>query len=208
MTVALTTGPRHHFFGYYGVDAWNPSLRHHLVLETDFDDHRPVLEDRGSVDLVDRETGAFDKLAETSAFNLQRGSMMHWVDAGHGAEFTFNDWEDGCLVSRALNTETRQARTIDGAVAAISPVEPVGLGLDFARMAECRAIVGYDSAVYGRAGRNAVRRIQGSARRFRPLREGRASGQRAQRVFAGSCVDGVRHLPSGPGEVVGVDVVS
>lgn len=142
----LTHGPRHHFFGYYGVDAWDLDIRRHLALETDFDDHRPVREDRASVGLVDRETGTFQPFAETSAFNLQQGSMMHWIDAGFGAEFTYNDWENDRLVSRALNPETREARTIGGAIAAISPTEPIGLGLNFARMAHCRAVVGYDNA--------------------------------------------------------------
>jgi hypothetical protein len=39
----LTRGPKHHFFGYYGVDAWDPDIQAHLALETGFDDHRPVL---------------------------------------------------------------------------------------------------------------------------------------------------------------------
>ncbi len=33
---ALTSGPKHHFFGYYGVNVWNPTMRYHLSLETDF----------------------------------------------------------------------------------------------------------------------------------------------------------------------------
>lgn len=140
---ALTAGPKHHFFGYYGVDAWDPSLRYHLALETDFDDHRPEVGDVALVGVVDRETGSFKVYAQTSAFNLQQGSMMHWIDAGFGAEFTFNDWERGELVSRALNPETGRVRILDRAVAAISPVAPLGIGLNFARMAHCRAVVGY-----------------------------------------------------------------
>ena len=139
----LSKGPKHHFFGYYGVDAWDRPLQRHLALETDFDDHRPEPGEVAKVGLIDRDSGAFSALAETSAFNLQQGSMMHWIDAGFGAEFTFNDWEDGKLASRAVNPETGERRTIDGAVAAISPVEPIGLGLNFARMAHCRAVVGY-----------------------------------------------------------------
>ena len=141
----MTQGPKHHFFGYYGVDAWDPTIQHHLALETDFDDHRPLHSDVASVGLVDRDTGEFERFAQTSAFNLQQGSMMHWIDARFGAEFTYNDWEGERLVSRALNPETHKTRTIDGAVAAISPTEPIGLGLNFARMAHCRAVVGYDN---------------------------------------------------------------
>lgn len=140
---ALSNGPLHHFFGYYGVNAWDPTLRFHLALETDFDDHRPTVGDVANVGLVDRETGDFEALAKTRAFNLQQGSMMHWIDAGVGAEFTFNDWDGDRLVSRAVNPMTRETRTLDRAIAAVSPTEAEGIGLNFARMAHCRAVVGY-----------------------------------------------------------------
>lgn len=140
---ALSVGNKHHFFGYYGVNAWDPTFQYHLSLETDFDDHRPTGDDVANVGLVDRKTGLFESFAQTSAFNLQQGSMMHWIDAGGGAEFTFNDWEDGALISRALNPQTKRVRKLGRAVAAVSPTEPVGIGLNFARMAHCRAVVGY-----------------------------------------------------------------
>ena len=146
MISALSSGPKHHFFGYYGVDFWDPSQRCYLALETDFDDHRPEPEDVAAVGLIDRESGLFSPLAETSAFNLQQGSMMHWIDAGFGAEFTYNDWADGELVSRPLNPETGQARTIQGAVA-VSPTEPIGIGLNIAGMSSCRAVVGYANTI-------------------------------------------------------------
>ena len=111
---ALSTGPKHHFFGYYGINPWSRSMQYHLALETDFHEHRPGLNDIASVGLVDRKTNTFTKYAETSAFNLQQGSMMHWIDVGFGEEFTFNDWENEKLVSRAVHLETGDLRTIEG----------------------------------------------------------------------------------------------
>ena len=108
-----------------------------------FHERRPGLNDIASVGLVDRKTNTFTKYAETSAFNLQQGSMMHWIDVGFGEEFTFNDWENEKLVSRAVHLETGDLRTIEGAIAAVSPIEPLAIGLNFARMAHCRAVVGY-----------------------------------------------------------------
>ena len=139
----LSSPPKHHFYGYYGIEPWDPSRRYHLSLETDFHEHRPVVGDVASVGLIDRETNAFIPYASTGAFNLQQGSMMHWIDVGFGNEFTFNDWENEALVSRAINLQTGEIRTIHGAVAALSPTQPVALGLNFARMAHCRAVVGY-----------------------------------------------------------------
>lgn len=139
----LSSPPKHHFYGYYGIEAWDPSRRYHLSLETNFHEHRPTVEDAASVGLIDRETRTFIPYASTSAFNLQQGSMMHWIDVGFGNEFTYNDWEDEGLVSRAINFQTRETRTIHGAIAALSPTQPVAIGLNFARMAHCRAVVGY-----------------------------------------------------------------
>ncbi len=140
---ALSSGPKHHFFGYYGINPWDRSLRRHLALETDFHKRRPTADDSAAVGLIDRQTNVFTPYAETSAFNLQQGSMMHWIDAGFGEEFTFNDWEGDKVVSRAVNLQTREMRTIQGAIAAKSPTNPVAIGLNYARMAHCRPVVGY-----------------------------------------------------------------
>ena len=125
-------------------------MRYHLALETDFHTHRPLPEDVANVGLIDRETHQFIRYAKTNAFNLQQGSMMHWIagttvdDSNEvRSEFTFNDWEGGNLVSRAINPSTCTARTIQGAIAAVSPTAPIAIGLNYARMAHCRAVVGY-----------------------------------------------------------------
>ena len=146
----LSTSPKHHFFGYYGINPWDSTARYHLALETDFHTHRPLPEDVATVGLIHRETQEFIPHAKTAAFNLQQGSMLHWINGRetgeHDAvrpEFTFNDWEDGTLVSRALNPRTGTIRTIQGAIAAVSPTAPLAIGLNYGRMAHCRAVVGY-----------------------------------------------------------------
>lgn len=140
---ALSLAPKHHFFGYYGINPWDRSLRCHLSLQTDFHERRPTVGDYAAVGLIDRQTHIFIPYARTSAFNLQQGSMMHWIYVGFGEEFTFNDWEDDKLVSRAINPETGKTRAIQGAIAAVSPTEPIAMGLNYARMAHCRPVVGY-----------------------------------------------------------------
>lgn len=139
----LTCKPKHHFFGYYGINPWDHSGRYHLALETDFHTYRPTVSDIANVGVVDRETHRFISYATTSAFNLQQGSMMHWI----GREFTFNDWENGQLISRVLNPITYEVRTIRCAVAAVSPTESMAIGLNYQRMAHCRSVVGYASDI-------------------------------------------------------------
>ena len=142
----LSVGPRHHFFGYYGINPWDRGARYHLALETDFHTHRPLPGDVARVGLICRETHEFIPHAETSAFNLQQGSMMHWItggemggDAGATTEFTFNDWENGSLVSRALNPTTGGVRTIRGAIAAVSPAAQVQCHLKKAALHNSRS---------------------------------------------------------------------
>lgn len=86
----ISNSPKHHFFGYYGINPWDRSFQFHLALETDFHEHRPTKGDSAAVGLLNRQTQDFIPLASTTAFNLQQGSMMHWI----GEEFTFNDWEN------------------------------------------------------------------------------------------------------------------
>ncbi|MDP6117376.1 MAG: hypothetical protein QGF00_18150 [Planctomycetota bacterium] len=141
----LTHPPRHHFFGYYGIDSWDSSCRCHLALETGFHEHPPRPDDVAAVGLIHGDDLTFEPIAQTSAFNLQQGSMMHWIETVHGEEFTLNDWEDGELVSRAISADTRASRTISSAIAAVSPTRPQAIGLNFKRMAQCRSVVGYAS---------------------------------------------------------------
>lgn len=139
----LTQGPKHHFFGYYGVNVWDSGARHHLALQTDFHRRPPQPEDEATVGLVDRETGAFAPYGRTRAFNLQQGSMMHWIDAGHGEELTYNVWRGDRVASLAVEKSSRAERPIDGAIAAVSADGRQAMGLRYDRMYHCRSVVGY-----------------------------------------------------------------
>lgn len=141
---ALTHGPKHHFFGYYGIAAWDRAGAKHLALETDFHERRPEAADSAKVGLVDLASGRFDALVETSAFNLQQGAMLHWIDVGHGEELVYNAWlADGTLGAKALNPVTGRSRDLRGAVAAVGASGRVALGLDRARSFHIRAVTGY-----------------------------------------------------------------
>lgn len=139
----LTLPPKHHFFGYYGINPWNQSGKYHLSLETDFDDRRPTVNDKASVGFVDKATNKFTKVTETPSFNLQQGSMMFWIDIGYGEEFTYNDNHEGQLISYAVHLPSQKKRKIDGPVAAVAPGYDKAIGLDFHRMSYCRPVVGY-----------------------------------------------------------------
>ena len=56
---SLTHGPKHHFFGYYGMCPWNKSQSRLICLESDFQDHLPKPGDPGAICLVEQESGEF-----------------------------------------------------------------------------------------------------------------------------------------------------
>ena len=68
---------------------------------------------------------------------------MHWIDVGFGEELTYNDWDGNRLVSRAVTLVSRESRTIQGAIAAVSTTNPYAIGLNFESMSACRQVVGY-----------------------------------------------------------------
>ena len=139
----LSNGPKNHFFGYYGINPWDLTQTYHLALETDFHHYVPKPNDVAKIGLIDRRTGSFTTISTTSAFNLQQGSMTHWINSDWGEELTHNDWEGDQLVSRAISLETKKCRTIQAAIAAVSPCMSYAIGLNFARMSVCRPVIGY-----------------------------------------------------------------
>jgi hypothetical protein len=139
----LSAKGKHHFFGYYGINPWDRSKRYHLALETDFDDRVPEITDWAQVGVIDARHHRFTPFAKTTAFNLQQGSMMHWIEAGFGEEFVYNAYESPSLVSYAVNLQTQKKRKINSPIAAVSPNGKEAIGLNYIRMWYCRKEVGY-----------------------------------------------------------------
>ena len=83
----LSSTPNHHFYGYYGINPWNKQGQDHLALETITHTHRPRPTDIAKVGLINRQTKRFTPYASTSAYNLQQGCMLHWIDE----EFTLSN---------------------------------------------------------------------------------------------------------------------
>jgi len=141
---AITTGPRHHFFGYYDMRPWDPTGRYHLVLEVDFADRPPGPDDEavvGVVDLADGET--FIPLARTRAWNFQQGAMLHWL-GGPDRTVVFNDRREGRFVCVAHATASGRERIVGPAIAALSDDGRLAATLNFARIAVTRPGYGYE----------------------------------------------------------------
>jgi hypothetical protein len=147
---ALTSGPKHHFFGYYGIPPWNQSGKYLVCLESDFQDHLPAAKEAAAVGLVDAKTGEFKKVGETRAWNLQQGAMLYWNPLDPENEVIFNDRkldQPGKILSVILNVKTGKRRELPLAIAAVSHSGRYALSLDYGRLYRLRKVVGYVDAV-------------------------------------------------------------
>ncbi len=142
----LTSGPKHHFFGYYGISPWNRAGTHMVCLESDFQDHLPKPEEAAGIGLVDVTTGAFRKLTETRAWNFQQGAMLHWNPLQPDSEFLFNERDGDQIISAAYHLKTGGRRTLPRAINGVSRNGRHALCLTYGRLTRLRPVVGYIGA--------------------------------------------------------------
>ncbi|MEN8229288.1 MAG: hypothetical protein ABFS38_14105 [Bacteroidota bacterium] len=143
----LTEGPKHHFFGYYGICPWNKSQTHLLSLETDFQDHMPGLNDAAGIGLVDNRTGRYEKITETKAWNFQQGAFMHWNPLKPDSEILYNDRIDNEIVSIFFDINSGKKRILPRPVNGISHNGKYALSLTYGRLGRMRKVVSYANVV-------------------------------------------------------------
>ncbi len=142
-TRAITSGPKHHWFGYYDKLQFDPSARYVLGMEVDFEHRAPAPEDViqvGMVDLADRDR--WIALAESRAWGWQAGCMLQWLPQSEH-DIIWNDRVDGQFVSYILNTQTRLRRTLPHPIFTLSPNGRDALSIDFHRLEDMRPGYGY-----------------------------------------------------------------
>ncbi len=144
---ALTHGPLFHWFGYYDKLEFDPTGRYVLGQEVDFENRSPKPDDIIHVGMVDtRDDNRWIDLGQTRAWNWQQGCMLQWRP-GSSHEVLWNDregdGEDAHFVTRVLNVETRQMRTLPRPVYHVRSDGQWALGTDFSRIAEQRPGYGY-----------------------------------------------------------------
>ncbi|PKN46014.1 MAG: hypothetical protein CVU59_07335 [Deltaproteobacteria bacterium HGW-Deltaproteobacteria-17] len=139
----LTSGPQHHWFGYYDKLQFDPTNRFLLGMAVDFADHHPTPDDAIGVGMVDRAEGnRWIPLATSRAWSWQQGCMLQWIP-GARDEIIFNDRERDSFVARILNVRTRAVRTLPKPVYALSPDGATAVTTDFARIGMIRYGYGY-----------------------------------------------------------------
>lgn len=90
----LTSGPKHHFFGYIGHVQnipWNQSGRYLVPLRTAFHEHLPNAEDAAEIVLLDTRRDYDIRIVErTRAWNPQQGTLLYWNPDAPDTQFFFN----------------------------------------------------------------------------------------------------------------------
>ena len=140
----LTTGPRHHFFGYYDKSPWNGSGRTLLGHEAAFNDRAPTADDAVGIGLIDAaQPGNFERLADSRAWNWQQGAMLQWHPADPQHLFVYNDRRDGRFVGVLRDVRHGERGIVDRPIYAILPDGRTAFSVDFARLATHRPGYGY-----------------------------------------------------------------
>ncbi len=142
---AVTSGPKHHFFGYYDRTPWSASGRYMLGMETGFMGRPPRPGETATVGLIDTAEGdAWEPLAETSAWHWQLGAMLQWMPPVPERHIIYNDRREGRFVCVVRDAFGEQERVLPRPVYALSPDGRWALSLNFARLAEMRPGYGYN----------------------------------------------------------------
>jgi hypothetical protein len=142
----MTSPPKHHFFGYYGIPPWNRSQTRLLCMEADFQDRLPEAGEKARIGLVDAAKGGFEPLTATSTWNLQQGCMMHWHPLAADREILFNDARGGDVITAVMDVESGRRRELPRAIAAVGHKGAYGLCIDYGRQGRMRKVVGYAAA--------------------------------------------------------------
>lgn len=155
----LTSGDKHHFFGYIGhcrTIPWNASGRYILGMEMDVIDRMPKPEEAAIIFIVDtHNNNEIIRLDKTHAWNPQQGTMFYWNPLAAETQFFFNDRDvdTGEVYTVIYDIEkrrrVREYRFDDtpignGGVAADGSAF---LALNYGRLARLRLVTGYPEAL-------------------------------------------------------------
>jgi len=144
--VAVTGGPRQHFFGYYDQQPFDPSGRLLLALECDAIHRLQQPQDVATLGRVDLHRGnEWTPLARTRAWNWQMGCTSLWLGP-NGRRIIHNDRRDGTLVAVVRDADGREQRVLDRPIFTLAPDGRSALSLNFPRLWRVKPETGYCGA--------------------------------------------------------------
>ena len=139
----VTSEPLFHWFGYYDMPCWDRRGRYLLSLGVPFEDRPPRADDVAIIGISDQETGRYQAISQTRAFNWQQGAMMNWLLQAPGQQIVFNDRLKDRHVSIIMDVVSGKRRVLGRALSDVGQRGGLALGLNFARIAQTRPGYGY-----------------------------------------------------------------
>jgi hypothetical protein len=139
----LTNTPKFHWRGYYDVLLFDPTDRFVLANEVDFHGRSPKPDDSIRVGMIDlQDNDHWIELGSTYAWNWQQGCLLQWVPQTESTVI-WNDREKDHFVARIIDVKTKEKRTLDSPIYALSSDGKWGFYPDFARLNSTRPGYGY-----------------------------------------------------------------
>jgi len=151
----ITSGPKHHLFGYIGQSLtipWNESERYIVSLRTDFYKRMPVKGETAEIVIIDtHDNYKVSVLDKTLAWNLQQGTMFYWNPKRPETEFFFNDLDPDTGVVFTVLYDIKKRKRIKeyrfgNESIANSGVAPDGkwyVGINYGKVSRLREIISY-----------------------------------------------------------------
>ena len=154
----ITSGPKHHLFGYVGhavTIPWNQSGRYIVSLRTDFYKRMPRKGETAEIVIIDTknkfEVTVLDK---TLAWNLQQGTMLYWNPNAPETQFFFNDIDPKTgavftvLYDISKHRRLREYRYGDESIAngGVAPGGKYFAGINYGKISRLREVISYAGA--------------------------------------------------------------
>lgn len=155
----VTSGSKHHFFGYIGqcqTIPWNASGRYILCLEIDHINRIPKPDEAATICVIDtQKQNQIIHLDKTYGWNPQQGTMFYWHPKHAGTQFLFNDRDpkSGKVFTVLYDLKTkkrlREYRFSDSPIGngGVSADGSFFMGLNYGRLARLRLVTGYPEAL-------------------------------------------------------------
>lgn len=155
----ITSGDKHHIFGYIGqcrTIPWNASGRYILGLELDFINRMPNPEDAATVFILDTQNNnRIIRLDKTHGWNPQQGTMFYWNPNNAEHQFFFNDRDVKTGQVYTVLYDIQQRKRIreyrfDDASIGNGGVAFDGssfMAINYGRLARLRLVTGYPGAL-------------------------------------------------------------
>ena len=142
-TKVLTSGPKHHWFGYYDKLQFDPSGRYVLTAQVDFEGRSPKPDDTIRVGMIDLEKeNRWTELGTSVAWGWQQGCMLQFIP-GSASKVIWNDRQGDQFVSHIKDILTDEQKTLPFPIYTLSPDGRTALSVDFERINDLRPGYGY-----------------------------------------------------------------